>query len=227
MHFDMYVTMRVVAVSTIMVLIVAGSITAFADTHGIPTCSLTQFDPNCSPSGWMAFILGDIVIAIALAAIFFLIGRLTNTRIGNTTEKIEAILKLDTEARKRRTIFSCQMLKDGFSVVLVSIGLMNMQLKAIKDGNDITNRIKEEHEMMVRTITTLHDTVGRAVEILDPILVSKIDKLLNALMTLQPKSCIGSGFAEYDSLKSAMHDITSDINEILTEINADENDTIY
>ena len=175
-------------------------------------CSFTYFDPNCSPSGWISFILGDILLAGLLAILLHHLQRKSNAKIDDTTRKIEEILRRENQSRNRRVIFACQSLKDGFSVILVSMGLMNMKLKAARAGDDVSALIVEQKETMGRAISNSHDAVGKATEELAPVLVENIYRLLTRLDSIQPETGAGTGFPEYDYVKAAIRDFTDSVN---------------
>ena len=177
-----------------------------------PGCSFTYFDPSCSPSGWISFILGDILLAGLLAILLHHLQRKNNAKIDDTTQKIEEILRLESQSRNRRVIFACQSLKDGFGVILVSIGLMNMKLRAAKAGDDVSALIFEQKEAMGRAISNSHDAVGKATEGLDPMLVENIYRLLTRLDSIQPDLGTGTGFPEYDYIKDTIRGFTDSLN---------------
>ncbi len=186
---------------------------AVSQEEDAPTgCSFTYFDPNCSPSGWISFILGDILLAVLLALLLYYLQRKHNAKIDDTTRKIEEILQRGNQSRNRRVIFACQSLKDGFGVILVSIGLMNMKLKAAKAGDDVSAQIFEQKETMGRAISNSHDAVGKATEGLDPMLVENIYRLLTRLDSIQPDTGAGTGFPEYGYIKDTIRGFTDSLN---------------
>lgn len=185
-------------------------------------CSFTYFDPNCSPSGWISFILGDILLAGLLAILLHHLQRKSNAKIDDTTKKIEEILRRENQSRYRRVIFACQSLKDGFSVILVSMGLMNMKLKAAKATDYVSALIFEQKETMGRAISNSHDAVGKATEELDPVLVESIYRLLTRIDSIQPESGAGTGFPEYDYIKTTIRDFTDSLNTEVERIKSQQ-----
>lgn len=195
------------------------AVPAFSQMEEPVGCSLTYFDPHCSPSGWLSFVLGDLVIAILLAWFLHHLGAKSNAKIDATTQKIEEILQQGEESRNRRTTFVCQSLKDGFGVMVVSAGLMNMKLKMMKGANDIGSQFDEQHDAMNRAIRTARNIVDMGVETLDPMLVEGIYKLLNYLENLQPSAGVGTGLPGYEDIKSKIHTFTEQLNEEVERIN--------
>lgn len=193
------------------------AVPAFSQAEEPVGCSLTYFDPHCSPSGWLSFILGDLVIAILLAWFLHHLGAKSNAKIDATTHKIGEILQHEEEARNRRTIFVCQSLKDGFGVIVVSAGLMNMKLKMMNGTDDIGN-LDEQHDAMDRTIRNARNVVDMGVETLDPMLVEGIYKLLNYLENLQPSAGIGTGLPGYDDIKAKIRTFTEHLNKEVERI---------
>ena len=198
------------------------AVPAFSQDEEPTGCSLTYFDPYCSPSGWMSFILGDVVIAILLAWFLHHLGAKSNAKIDATTHKIEEILEHGEESRNRRTIFVCQSLKDGFGVMVVSAGLMNMKLKIMKSADEIGDQLDEQHDAMDRAIRNARNVVDMGVETLDPMLVEGIYKLLNYLENLQISAGVGVGLPGYDDIKTKIHTFTEHLNEEVEHINKPE-----
>ena len=188
------------------------AVPAFSQTEEPVGCSLTYFDPHCSPSGWLSFVLGDLVIAILLAWFLHHLGAKSNAKIDATTHKIEEILQHGEEARNRRTIFVCQSLKDGFGVIVVSAGLMNMKLKMMKSEDDMGSQLDEQHDAMDRAIHNARNVVDMGVETLDPMLIEGIYKLLNYLESMQISDGIGAGLPGYGDIKTKIHTFTEHLN---------------
>ena len=188
------------------------AVPAFSQMEEPVGCSLTYFDPHCSPSGWLSFILGDLVIAILLAWFLHHLGAKSNAKIDTTTHKIEEILRHEEESRNRRTIFVCQSLKDGFGVIVVSAGLMNMMLKKMKSPDDMEDKLDEQQDVMDRAIRNARNVVDMGVETLDPMLVEGIYKLLNYLENLRPVTGVGTGLPGYDDIKTKIHTFTEHLN---------------
>ena len=61
--------MHKVAVSAFVALLAVAMLIHVPPVHSqeenVDQCSLTSFDPDCSPSGWVSFIIGDLTLAIA------------------------------------------------------------------------------------------------------------------------------------------------------------------
>ena len=190
----------------ILAVLVATSLVTPAFTQGgeRDPCSLDRFDPHCSPSGWMSFLVGDIFITFLLAVVVYEIGRRNSNRIKEATKKIGGILEEEYELRKRQVIFVDRAIKDAFGVIMISAGLINMKLKAAKEGDGVEDQIRPQVEVMKRAIRNAHGVTEMAVEVLDPELVGEIYILLNHLNTIKPETGVGTGFPEYDEINDSM-----------------------
>ena len=183
-----------------------------AQDDGTGHCSLFYFDPYCSPSGWVSFALGEVVIAIILAVMLFHLGHKSNLRIDATTRKIEEILKREKESKKRRVTFACLSLKEELGIILLSVGLIHMKLKTAKSGADISAQMHEQMDALGRAINNAHDIVGTGADLLDPKLVEDMYRFLNRLEANNPIKGAGTGFPEYDNIKNSIHGFTGQLN---------------
>ncbi len=178
---------------------------AFTQEEGADPCSLVKFDPHCSPSGWMSFLVGDILITFLLAVVVYEIGRRNSNKVSEATKKIEGILEEEGELRKRQVIFIDRAIKDAFGVIMMSAGLINMKLKVVKEGDDVESQIQPQVEVMKRAIRNAHGVAEMAVEVLDPELVGEIYLLLDHLHAIKPEAGAGSGFPEYGEISDSIN----------------------
>ena len=195
-------------------------------TLGIPlalhvsghACSLTTFNDECGPSGWVSIILGDIVIAATLVTLMHKMGRRANKQITSTISKIEEMVEREKRLKDRRVIFVCRMLKDAFGTILISAGLMDMHLKNEKDSDAARNRIRPELEAMNTAVRNGYDVAHMAVEVLDPDLVGNIYRLLDRLDVIKPETGAGSGFPEYGDIKDNVRIFTESLDEQMKSV---------
>lgn len=193
----------VAVLASFVFLAVAGSavMPAYSQDEDIPTCSLTQFDPNCSPSGWMAFILGELGVAIAIALFLHYLQGQTNSKISEAIEQIQVILKREDESRRRQLIYVNQALKNYFSVILMITGLMNRALAKAETYEEVPETIRDKRKDLIRAVGRSGETLSLAVEMLDPLLTEQIRRLLNRVEEVNLSSGVGKGFPGYDDLK--------------------------
>ena len=191
----------------ILAVLIATSLStsAFTQEEGVDPCSLTRFDPHCSPSGWMSFLVGDILITFLLAVVVYEIGRRNSNKVNEAAKKIEGMLADEEELEKRQVVFVDRAIKDAFGVIMMSTGLINMKLKAAKEGDDVKSQIQPQVEMMKRAVRNAHGITEMAVEVLDPELVGGIYILLNHINAIKPETGAGSGFPQYDEISDAIN----------------------
>ena len=195
-------------------------------TLGIPmalhvsghVCSLTTFNDECGPSGWASIILGDIVIAATLVTLMHKMGRRTDEQITSTINKIEEMVKRKKGLKDRRITFVCRTLKNAFETILISAGLMDMQLKDEKDVDTARSRIQPELDAMNTAVRNGYDVADMAVEALDPDLVGNIYRLLDRLDAINPETGAGSGFPEYEEISGNIRIFTESLDEQMKSI---------
>lgn len=167
----------------------------------IAPCSLVAFDTYCSPSGWMSFILGDIIIAILLALLLRFLSKKTYQRIVEASEHIDTIISREAEAKRRLLVYNSQSLKNTFSILLMNMGLMNMALAKAKTYEDVPKNIREYYADIEFVLNRAYNTIGFSVEVLDPLLVEEIQAFLLKFENIKPESGVGKGFPDYDKTK--------------------------
>lgn len=194
------------------------SIIAFSQddvTEETHTCSLTYFDPHCSPSGWMSFILGDVVIAIALGIFLHYLGSKSYKRLVQNSERIDKILKRSEESKRRLLVFNSQLLKNNFSVMLMNMGLMNMALKKAKVYEDVPQNIRENYLSLQPVLSRTHNTIGSSVDVLDPLFIAEIQAFMARFEKIKPASGVGKGFPEYEKIKDDIIHITEKLDKVV------------
>ncbi len=186
----------------------------------ITFCSFTEFDPECSPSGWVQFLLGDVVIALTLGYLLYRLGNNNIKTLELTTKKIEKsqryldkITKEEEEHKRKITIFATQSVKNYFGVILIIIGLMNRALTKGTTRESIPAKIWEQEKDLGRTIKHLRDTIQIFVGYGDPMIIEQIRRLLDELEKIDPASGIGEGFPNYTSLKETIKDLSKKMDE--------------
>lgn len=194
------------------------SIIAFSQddvTEETHTCSLTYFDPHCSPSGWMSFILGDVVIAIALGIFLHYLGSKSYKRLVENSERIDKILKRSEESKRRLLVFNSQLLKNNFSVMLMNMGLMNMALNKAKVYEDVPLNIRENYLSLQPVLSRTHNTIGSSVDVLDPLFIAEIQSFMTRFEKIKPASGVGKGFPEYEKIKNDIVHITEKLDKVV------------
>ena len=172
----------------------------------VPPCSFSQFDPNCSPSGWMGFLLGDLVIAIGLGFFLHYMGARSYDAMTRTMSDVKNILEITKKAKRRRTIFMSQAMRNHFGVLLIAMGLMNRLLSTAKSYDDIASNIDEQREHMTRTTQRALATLTMSVDLLDLSLISDMAVLIEKIESTKIESGVGEGFPNYNKIKVDIKD---------------------
>ena len=160
----------------------------------------------------MSFLIGDLVIAIALGFFLHYMSVQSNVAISKTTSDIKKILDLTKQAESRRTIFVSQAMKNHFGVLLLAMGLMNRLLLTAKSYDDIKSIMREQHAGIERAIQRAHDTLIMSADLMDPKLIDEMTNILYKLESVKVDSELGNGFPDYKNTRDTIKHCTSKLN---------------
>lgn len=179
------------------------------EDNEVVRCSLTEFDPKCSPSGWVAFIIGDVTLAIIIAAMIYYLQKRTNTKLSEAIMFTQKVLKQEEESKKRQIVFVTQSLKNYFSGIMMIAGLMNHYLVNVKAYEDIPETIRGKKDYMTTMASHTSDTLNLATHILDPVLTEQVRRFVTTIENISPESGVGKGFPRYEVIKNEIASITA------------------
>ncbi len=182
---------------------------AYSQDEDVDPCSLTRFDPDCSPSGWVSFIIGDVTLALFIAMMIFYLQKRTTSRLADAIMFVQRVLKNEEESKRRQLVFVTQSLRNYFSGILMIAGLMNRALVDAKTYEDVPLTIRDKKEFMINMANHSNDTLSLAVHILDPVLTEQIRRFISTIETTSPESGVGKGFPRYDAIKKEIASITA------------------
>lgn len=112
------------------------------------------------------------------------------------------VIRYDPKSRKARTLFVRQALKNHFSVVFMSAGLMNWTLKSAKTYEDVPDKYRRMYRNMLLTAGRAGKMLDSMGNLLDAELVKDIRRLLSKIESVDIKSGVGSGYPNYDDIKN-------------------------
>lgn len=118
-------------------------------------------------------------------------------------------LKYNPESRRGRIILAKQTLKNHFSTILVSAGIMDKILKKADASHNSQDSIQEMSDVVISTAARAHQTLDAAADLLDAKLAEKIRKLLSHIEEIEPASGVGSGYPDYNGIKKEITYITN------------------
>lgn len=185
---------------------------AYAQDEDIPRCSILEFDPKCSPSGWMSFLMGEVAIAVIIAVILFRLQNKTESKIANAVCEIQKIVHDHEEARKRNLIFVTQALKNYFSVILMIAGLMNRSLVKAETYEDVPANIRDKQKDLVMAAEHANGVLNLAVQTMDPLFSEQLRRFLNKVEGIDPEAGVGKGFPGYGDIKKEVAYLTEKLN---------------
>lgn len=212
LHWRMYLVFCVVIIISSMISIEVLRGDGYNE-DGTPSCTWTYFDPHCSPSGWISFIIGEVVLAVILGLLLYFLSSRSNEKISETTRQIQNILQQQHELRARRTIYVVHALKDHFGTLLLSLGIMNRALQKAKSYEDVQVSIRERYRIVPISVQRAYDILSIAADLLDPMLTEDIRNILQKIETIDPATGVGKGFPNYDLIKEGIRQCTGGLNE--------------
>ena len=205
--------MHKVAASTFVALLAVAMLIHVPPAHSqeenVDPCSLTSFDPDCSPSGWVSFIIGDLTLAVVIAVMIYYLQRRTSKKLSESIEFTQRVLRQEEESKRRQLVFVTQSLKNYFSGILMIAGLMNHYLVDAKTYEDVPHTISSKQDYMVQMANHSNDTLNLATHILDPVLTEQIRRFISTIERTRPESGVGKGFPKYDAIKKEIASITA------------------
>lgn len=111
------------------------------------------------------------------------------------------VIKYDPKSRKARTIFVRQTLKNHFTVVLMSTGLMNRALKSAEAYEDIPAKTLYIYKNMLLSVARAGSVLDMSEDLLEAVLVGEIRSLLSKIESICPESGVGNGYPGYADIK--------------------------
>ncbi len=200
-------TSTLLALLVVVMLIHTSSV--YAQNEEIESCSITRFDPNCSPSGWVSIILGDVTLTLVIGTLIYYLQKRTANKVSEAIAYIQKIIKQEEESKRRQAIFVTMSLKNYFSVILMTAGLMNQYLANAKTYEDVPVTIRDKQEYMAKMVNHSTDALSLATHILDPVLTEQILKFISMVEKTSPESGVGKGFPRYNEIKKEIANITA------------------
>ena len=200
----------VVVVLFILLVTTTESVTpAYAqDEDEVARCSLTEFDPKCSPSGWVAFILGEVIVALIIAVILFRLQHKTEMRVDAAITRIKKIVSDNEEIKRKQMIFANQALKNYFGVILMITGLMDRALANAKTYEDVPANIRDKQDDLIKAVNHASSALSLIVYTLNPLLADQMRRFFDMIDGIDPRLGVGKGFPEYASIKKEIAGFT-------------------
>lgn len=206
-----------VAAAAVVFLPALAPPSAYSQEDGgvVVRCSPFEFDPKCSPSGWVAFALGDVCMAIGIALILFYLQRRTEKKIASTILEIRTVIQ-DNEAIKRKQIaHMCLTLKNQFAVILMIVGLLHRSLARAAVYEDIPADIRNSQHDLSRVVAHCSTVVDMTAHMMDPMLVERLRQFLTMVRRVDPAASAGKGVDRYDDIKKDITYLTRKLDEIV------------
>lgn len=210
----------------ILIVFFSSSLTvhwAFAVTT--ENCEIFDLKPDCDLSGWMKLIMGDIAIGAFLAILLHYLSHRSNIKIEENirigienSKNIQKIILAQEESRNRRKIYVGQTMKNHFSSILLSIGLMNKFLSessSIDSSKDHLLNLKLKEQELKSLIQRSRNTLDLSIDIFDPMVVDQIEKFFTQIDQTDVSDFQINGFPNYEEIKEKISQLTKRLNDFL------------
>jgi len=186
-------------------------------------CELFDLSFECDLSGWMKLVMGDLAIGAVLALLLHYLSHRSNVKIEENTKiakensrAIQKIIVAQEESRNRRKIYVVQTLKNHFSSILLSIGLLN---KILIDSvhqeidNEKLSNLKQKQQELKNLVYRSRDTLALSIDIFDPLLIDQIEKFFVKLDQVDLLKSQLKEFPNYEEFKEKIVHITQRLDE--------------
>lgn len=188
-------------------------------------CGIFDLKPGCDLSGWMKLIMGDLAIGAFLAVLLHYLSHRSNLKIEENiriatknSENIQKIILAQEEYRNRRKLYVGQTMKNHFSSILLSIGLMNKFLNessSIDSSEDHLSNLKQKEKELKSIIQRSRNTLDLSIDIFDPLFVDQIEKFLLQIDQTNVSDFQINGFPNYEEIKEKISQLTKRLNDFL------------
>ena len=176
-----------------------------------PECGIFEIKPGCDLSGWMKFIMGDILIGIFLALLLHHFSR-------RNSEKLQKIIVAGEKMKNTRRDYAIQSLKNHLTTVLFIMGIINRMIlgynKEASEKSRIYTSLKGEEARLNRIMQTARNTIVYSSDTLDPTLVDQLDGILTFISQLSIAEIDGKlDLPKYEQSKAKILDITKKLQD--------------
>ena len=198
-----------------------------ATTEG---CDLFHLSLDCDLSGWMKLVMGDLAIGAVLALLLHYLSHRSNVKIEENTKiakensrAIQKIIVAQEESRSRRKIYVVQTLKNHFSSILLSIGLLNKTLEDSVNTEIEKEKLadlKQKQQDLKNLVNRSRSTLTLSIDIFDPLFIDQIEKLFAGIDQIDLLKSHLDGFPNYKEFKDKIVHITQRLDDSI------ESDTV-
>jgi hypothetical protein len=200
--------LKLIFLFLIVTLVFSNTLNALAQDSSVESesFSLTEIISELtSPAIIVSYII-DILIGILLSILFLYI----DARTGKQLEEI--ITSLGT-MRERRAQFVIMDLKNHFTTLLFTLGILNRDIIKYNKESEKSNKIKKEIDnslvTLKHTIQVIRSTVALASDVLEPSVADEVMTICQRLEGFKVKEQDDQLiFNEYSSLKKRIFEIT-------------------
>lgn len=188
-------------------------------------CEIFDLKPGCDLSGWMKLIMGDLAIGAILALFLHYLSHRSNVKIEENirigienSKNIQKIIIVQEESRNRRKIYVVQTLKNHFSSILLSIGLLNNFLKELEvdsSRKDHLDNLKRKEQEVKKILQHSRSTLDLSIDVFDPLFIDQIEKFFTQLDQIEVSDLRTVGFPNYEEIKEKISQLTKRLNDSL------------
>ncbi len=195
-------------------------------------CEILDIKEGCDISGWLKLFFG-VSIGAFLAILLHTLAHRVNLRIEKNREElkentekirensvaIQKILDVQEYTINRRRDYLLTSLKSSFGAILLRLGMMNIIVVNKKniETDEQYRRLELEEKEIQKITEKVGQTISLAVDILDPMLATQIDSLLEHIEQLGlSKNKEKLEFSEYEKAKEKIMKLRERLEEFVT-----------
>jgi len=196
-------------------------------------CEILDIKEGCDLSNWLVLIFGEILVGVSLAIFLHALShrstiklekdskqlRENSEKIRENSVAIQKILDAQENARNRRRDYLLTNMKSSFNAILLRLGMMKRIVLNEKnlDTDDQIHRLELEATEIHKIIEKVGKTISLAVDILDPMLATQIDSLLEHIEQLGlSKNKERLEFSEYEEAKEKIMQLRERLEKFVT-----------
>ncbi len=140
----------------------------------IEPCDPFHLTIDCDLSGWLGLLLGDMLMGIGLAVLFYYLSSKNDEKIEGVRKNVFKIILEQAEIRHKQETYVIQFLKNNFGSILLCMGIISTFSNSKDESKKILAQAKQDD--LKHIVQKGRSVLGMAINLLDPMLVEMIEK---------------------------------------------------
>ena len=167
-------------------------------------------------SGYVGYALGPDNLYLILLAAGVAVLLLTFV-YRNKMQTAIAVIKHDAASQKSSAIFVKQSLKNHLGVILMSVGLINMELRKADKPDFLASDTADASRTAHLAKAHADELLGGAAGIVPAALIGEIRDVLSKIRAIDPAKSAGMGYPDYDLIKDMIAHCTDRLDRSISD----------